>query len=247
MEKPNYYAVIPANVRYDKELTPMAKLLYGEISALAQKEGTCWATNGYFAELYGVNNLTISRLISQLEKKGYITVEIVYKEGSKEIDKRVIGIDKKINTPIQKNQEGTDEKINTPIDEKIKENNTSNKQYKNNNKEKEIKKKKFTPPTLEEVEAYVKENGLTVNAKDFIDYFEATNWIDSKGQKVISWKGKIRTWQRFQPHTRDKPKRGATFAELLEKEYGDDQERNDADNEYNADILSEVLPEYDIR
>lgn len=200
MEQPNYYAVIPAIVRYDNELKANEKLLYGEISALAQKDGTCWANNGYFAKLYDVSNETISRWLKHLKDKGYITLEIVYKNGTKEIEKRLIGIDQKINTPCQNNQYPIDENVNTPIDENVKENNTSIEQYKINKKE--IKKKKFIPPTLEEVETYVKDNELNVNAKDFVDYFEATNWVDAKGQKVISWKGKIRTWNSFKSRQR---------------------------------------------
>lgn len=125
----NYYAIIPANVRYDKDLTPNAKLLYGEITALCNEKGYCWASNSYFSELYNTKKETISRWISQLVKKGYLSTEIIYKEGTKEIDKRNIyivsvPIDKKINTPIDKNQKGNDEKINTPIDKKVKDNNT---------------------------------------------------------------------------------------------------------------------------
>jgi len=82
MEKSSFYAVIPATVRYDKEIIPNAKLLYGEITALADKKGYCWAKNKYFADLYEVEETTISLWISQLKNKGYIFVEIDQKKGN---------------------------------------------------------------------------------------------------------------------------------------------------------------------
>ena len=77
----SYYAIIPANVRYDKELTPNAKLLYGEITALTNEKGYCWATNAYFAELYSTTNRSVSKWISQLEARGYI--DVYQKRGQK--------------------------------------------------------------------------------------------------------------------------------------------------------------------
>ena len=157
----NYYAIIPANVRYDKTLTANAKLLYGEITALANDKGYCWASNGYFAELYEVSKETISRWISILEKNGYVNTQIIYRDNSKEILERriyIIGIpqvvsektfvknDDIINTPIDENnktyqqnhQEPTNKIINTPIDENVKENNTLfNNTFNNTNNKKE--------------------------------------------------------------------------------------------------------------
>ena len=62
--RPSYYAIIPSNVRYCEELKYPERLLYGEITALAGKEGYCFATNKYFAELYHVIPGTISRWIN---------------------------------------------------------------------------------------------------------------------------------------------------------------------------------------
>lgn len=75
-ERPNYYAIIPANVRYDKNLNSTAKLLYGEITALSNKKGYCYATNDYFAELYNLSTRTITELVKKLEDSKYIFCEV---------------------------------------------------------------------------------------------------------------------------------------------------------------------------
>ena len=117
MQKPNYYAVIPAEVRYARGITPNAKLLYAEITALSQKDGSCWASNKYFAKLYNVSTVTISRWISSLVENNFINREIVYKKGTKEIDKRYLqlcngGINKNVNAPINKNVKDNNTSIN---------------------------------------------------------------------------------------------------------------------------------------
>lgn len=107
-----YYAIIPANVRYDKDIPANAKLLYGEITALCNEKGYCWASNGYFADLYEVSKVTVSRWIKALVDKGYISTEIEFKENSKEILHRYIKI---VDTPINKNVKENNTYINNTI------------------------------------------------------------------------------------------------------------------------------------
>ncbi len=133
-EKKSYYAIIPASIRYDEEITPNAKLLYGEITALCNQEGYCWATNEYFSKLYKVSKVTVSRWIKELKEKGYINVDIIYKNGSKEIDYRYIQIC----------IEGINKNDNTPINKIVKDNNTNINNTTNNTYElKEINKESF--------------------------------------------------------------------------------------------------------
>lgn len=75
--KPNYYAILPANVRYDGRLGASEKLMFAELTALAQKDGYAFAGNRYFAELYGVDARTVRRWISHLETLGYLYVDLV--------------------------------------------------------------------------------------------------------------------------------------------------------------------------
>lgn len=111
MEQPNYFAVIPAEVRYSTALTANAKLLYGEITALADSEGKCTAGNKYFAKLYNVSTVSISKWISQLANQGLLTIEFIYKKDSKEIEQRVLNISliphkENFNTPLKKSLKG---------------------------------------------------------------------------------------------------------------------------------------------
>lgn len=77
--RPNYFGIVTADVRYDKDLIPAAKLLYSELTCLSFKEGYTYASNNYFAALYEVSASTVSRWIKSLADKGYISIEYVYK------------------------------------------------------------------------------------------------------------------------------------------------------------------------
>ena len=120
-DKVSYYAIIPAPVRYDKRLKAAEKILYGELTALANKYGYCYAKNKYFADLYYVTNRTISEWISHLNELGYIDIELI-RDARKEIKERRIYIRdtpyrKKILYPYGKN-------LLYPMEENFLENNT---------------------------------------------------------------------------------------------------------------------------
>ena len=136
MDKPNFYAIIPASVRYDENLKPNAKLLYGEITALANQEGFCWADNRYFSNLYKVDHKTISRWISQLEEGNYLRIQHFPLEGNTRkifienlVTKKSLPSDKKVTTLVTKKSLPSD-KIVTPIKENITINNTMNREGK---------------------------------------------------------------------------------------------------------------------
>ena len=76
----SYYSVIPATVRYDESLTANAKLMYGEITSLANHLGYCFASNNYFAKLYKVTPQAISKWINLLADRGYINLSYIQKE-----------------------------------------------------------------------------------------------------------------------------------------------------------------------
>jgi DNA-binding transcriptional ArsR family regulator len=187
MEKKGYYAIIPASVRYDKRLPANAKLLYGELTALSNEKGYCWAGNDYFAGLYEVSKTSVSKWVSALRDTGYIEIQLEYAEGTKQILHRYIRIvkdpiEEKLNTPLRK--------VNDPIEEKLIDNNTLNTTSNNT-----MNKGRFTPPTLTEVVDQCNRTGANIDPQGFLDFYESKGWMIGKN-KMKCWKSAIRTWSR---------------------------------------------------
>ena len=94
MEQPSYYTVIPAFVRYDDDLLrkPKSILLYGEIAALSNQKGYCWANNSYFSKRLKVSGRMVQDYLDILVKKGHVARALKYKPGTKQVDKRILSI-----------------------------------------------------------------------------------------------------------------------------------------------------------
>lgn len=138
--KPNYYAILPAAVRYDENISWMEKILYAEITALSSKEGYCYATNAYFARNYKVSTRTVSRAITNLTEKGFLftllenygtnTLRKIYiTSNAEKLIPQVVahsrGVDKTV-LALGKKGEGVDKSVVPPLDKNVAHNNTSN-------------------------------------------------------------------------------------------------------------------------
>jgi len=182
-QQPNYYAIISAEVRYDKNLTANAKLLYAEVTALLNMNGECFATNKYFSNLYGKSVVTISKWIGELISNGYISSSYTYKGGTKEIDRRYLSILKG----------GIKENDGEGIKEKFKDNNTSI----NINLTDSNNKGRFKKPTVNEIADYCIERKNNIDAETFYDFYESKDWKIGKN-KMKAWKACVRTWEKRQ-------------------------------------------------
>lgn len=161
-EKPSYYSIIPAAIRYDNSLKANEKLLYGEITSLANATGACWATNAYFAKLYGVSTRTITDWVNDLVNKKYLFRKDLKSKKTNE-EKRVLYI-----APLKKTSRGYEENFYTPLEENFQENNTSINNKNNRSSSKDAQNSE---------NAYEKYGslGLTMSATQravFNDYFE---------------------------------------------------------------------------
>lgn len=116
---------IPYEILTDIKLNDKEKIVYSMILYLS-KEKECIMSNSYISELLSITKIQSSRIINSLKKKGYIKVEIIYKENSKEIAiRKVVPICKYDNTYKQINIQ--------PINKDVKEIKNNNKIFNKNN------------------------------------------------------------------------------------------------------------------
>lgn len=87
--KIGYYAIIPSTVLFNHELKANEKLLYAVITVLSNKEGYCYASNNYLADLFNSKPHTISNWVSHLNKLKFIHVELIRDEKNEIIQRRI--------------------------------------------------------------------------------------------------------------------------------------------------------------
>jgi hypothetical protein len=125
-QKPSYYSILTADVRYHDKLSPFDKLLYSDITALTNKKGYCNASNKYFSKVFNKSIRAISRSISTLSDNSLITTTLIRDENNEIVERKIylnqtvsIGMEENVYTPIAKNDD-------TPIAKNVQYNNTSN-------------------------------------------------------------------------------------------------------------------------
>lgn len=180
-QKVSYFATIPAPVRYSKDVSNFAKLLYAEITCLTNAKGYCFAMNGYLADLYKVHKNTISGAIKELENAGFVRCNYITK--NKEIVERriylVIDTEKQNGYEIEINGIEVKSRAETygePINNSI---NTPNK------KEGGVSQKTVRPLNQKSVENV--SSNVTVNVNSFKNKeMNKTNELVLQNQSLIN-------------------------------------------------------------
>jgi len=123
---------IPKELWLDERLTMQEMIFLAEIESLDNEEG-CFASNSYFADFFRISKTRVSIVINSLVEKGFIKSRIIYKEGTKQVLKRVLNFC--YIPPLSK--------VKEPMKQKFKDNKPVNNTFNNKEEEKEKKKEKI--------------------------------------------------------------------------------------------------------
>ena len=80
---------IPKDIYLNRDLTPTEKFLLVEIDSLS-KNGECFASNEHFAQFLGTSTRQVQYALKKLKDKGLISTFLIYRKGTKEVEKRII-------------------------------------------------------------------------------------------------------------------------------------------------------------
>ena len=94
---------ILVEILLDKDLSDKEKIILSMILYLSEETKSCFASNKYIANIVNVTSDRVSKIISSLKEKEYISVKLKYKTDSKEIEERqILPIVENINRYSQK-------------------------------------------------------------------------------------------------------------------------------------------------
>lgn len=176
---------IPKEIWLDIRLNALDKVILTEIDSLDQGKSGCYASNKYIADFCQCSERKVSDAITKLIKLGYI--KLTSFDGRLRVLQSCLA--KSASLPRKNCVADTQNPRDYTIENNI-DNNTDIK-----NAENPQKRKRFTPPTVEEVSAYCLERKNGIDAQRFVDYYSSNGWKVGKNA-MKDWKAAVRTWER---------------------------------------------------
>lgn len=241
----------PKELFYSKDLTEPELVYYIMIVMLSYTKGYCFMSNRNLGAIRGKSIRTMQRIIDGLRTKGYVQVKVyVDDEGNSHRNiiptkhvKLVMGHVKFDVGGVMSDVGGMTDLSPTPCQNWQHNNNKMNNNKMNKSANADLrnstpsqkgkaKRKKFVPPSLDEVEQYVEEKGLAIDARRFFDFYTAGEWHDSGGKPVKNWKQKALTWDRREQKERrsQPPAQGPVHLTQADMERRDAEQRKQIDD-----------------
>ena len=178
--KKDKYTVIDNAVFFDYSLTFKAKGLLCQMLSLP--DGWSFSVEG-LSQFSSDGITAVRNALTELENHKYLKrTQLRNDEGKMAGVEYVVSETPMSDEPISENPISDNSTL-------LNTNKSSTKKSKTN-----LHTHKEQRPTLEEIEEYISEKNLNVDAKKFYEYFDAGDWLDSKGKPVRNWKQKIITW-----------------------------------------------------
>lgn len=98
--------------------------------------------------------------------------------------------------------------------------NTNTKENTNTNTKERVRAARFTPPTIEEVQSFISENGYSVDAERFVSYYESNGWRVGKNP-MKDWQATVRTWARRDSEQQTKAVKTNPALDYQQRKYTD--------------------------
>lgn len=208
--KESNFIVMPGWVVNDENLSLVEMVVYSIILGFSQDGNSMFmGTTGYIAKACRRTRQRTCDILSGLVKKGYIE-KIEYRKGNVVKPCYVALCPKgviEIKNPLQRArpEEETNQSQECTVSSPTNKSTT--------NRPKPSTRKPFVPPTRDELIAYMKEKNLHFRVDKFFEWYESSNWHDTKGEPVKDWKARARAWS-LRGYDLEKPRSGATKADI---------------------------------
>lgn len=193
------FGTIPKLVMQDRSLNIIAKVIYAYLCSFTGAGDSCFPSRDKVCYDLNINKDTFTKYRNELISKGYIKVEMQRDESRKFLHNVYILCDTvqpRPTSPCPTPPDTVTPDMVKPdtINNSIKSNNIKSNNTLSTADKPQRERKRFVKPTVEEVAAYCRERQNTVNAEEFVAYYESNGWKVGKNP-MVNWKQSVITWE----------------------------------------------------